>query len=984
VVWYYLFQRNGIHHSQPIIRMSPVLLQTKIQIPPLQPQLVSRPALTRRLDEAISHGHRLILVSAPAGFGKTTLLNEWVHTIADRLTVAWLSLDIDDNLPIRFWTYLISALQVIDGELGRDELKYLRSNPELPSIIAMHNPVPDRYRQRIEPEESILNPLLNQIAALPNRLILVLDDYHQITHSDIHAGVAYLLDHLPPQVTLVVLSRIDPSLPVVPLRARRQLTELRAVDLSFSLHEAAQFMNQLTGRDLSSQNIQSLEMRTEGWAVGLQMAGLTIQSLLTGLPDKSDEQLDRAVSEFINSFSGKHHFVLDYLAEEVLQRQPDYIQEFLLKTSILQQLNGPLCDYVTQGAISVPSQDILHRLEQSNLFVLPLDVERGWYRYHHLFSELLYYRLREVYPDQIAPLHCRASAWYETNKDIKQAIYHSIEGQDRSCAARLLEQHAGDLLRQGELDRVIKWFGSIPPDVVCSRPRLCLQQAWVLTYANQLQSIEPALQSVEQGLKAENRSDQEMSQAEEQKILAEVASIRAFATMSAGNRSGALEIALRAINMMPESCQTERSFLYWIAGFASSVLCDYPKAISYLNQAVHFARSTGNLLIVMMALSDLASVYLVQAKLQRAEATLRDALRVAAESGAGDHGYLSRVDASLADILREQNHLEEALGFAKSGVAKTRRWQNSNHIAWTNIQLARVLQASGDLKGAGDALEQAEAASQAPSILPGIHTTLESCRVRLWLTQDAKNPLKYWAEEFGAALRDHPELFQPKIEAEESKLLTYARVLMNRRDAPENELVRSLDEVLDILARLETVAQSNGRVRSLIDIYMLLARNHYQRTALQPTKEKQTEMLGTALDDLEKSLALASGEEFVRVYLDEGEVLKNLLAAAYRRPASSAQKIEISKLLAAFHATVEADGAPRKRGKIAGPEENISQRELEILRLVAAGQSSQEIARQLVLSSGTVKAHLANIYSKLDVHSRAQAIAVARALDLLE
>jgi LuxR family maltose regulon positive regulatory protein len=981
------------------------LLQTKCLVPPHQPQRVSRFVLLNRLDEAVFLGHRLILVSAPAGYGKTTLINEWVHKTHGQYSIAWLSLDADDNNPIRFWAYLIKALQGITPHIGQKELQHLATDCNLPILVNFQDSAHDPHSHINQIEGWALAPLLNQMAGFPEKTLLVLDDYHQVSNPAIHAGVAYLIEHLPPQIHLVVISRVDPPLPVVALRARGQLTELRASDLSFTVQEAATFLNRLTGKDFSSQDVEILRSRTEGWIAGLQMAGLTIQALKSQFLDQQHGELDAEIGHFIHSFSGKHHFIIDYMVTEVLQRQPDFIQEFLIKTSILERLNSALCDCVVDlppGTDPTPgrrSQDILDHLERSNLFLIPLDTERGWYRYHHLFADLLVSQLRQTHLEWAPALHRRASKWYESNGHIDQAIFHAIEGMDWDDAARLLEYHAGNLFRQGELDRVIKWIELVPEKILRSRPKLCLRQAWGYAFSNRWQAIDPLLRFVEDGLNLSSGAGRDLSPEiygiEEQRIKAEVALLRAYLAMAGGDRSRALDITLQGIAVVPDSCLPERSILFWMAGFISGILRDSPRAVHFLHQAVQLARSMDDFWLVMISLTDLASVYHTQGRLNQAEITYRDAIRVASEHGTSDHGYLSRVEASLAAILCEQNRLDEALELATHGVAKTAHWQNSNHVAWAYGQLARVLQASGKLEEAGQVLKKAEAVVQKSPVLWGIKAFVEICRVRWWMAQGHFAIARRWADDFRSSFTGHTDLLQPMIEADELRLLVYIRVLLagegsvgiaSGQEDGENRIgtAQSLQEALDFLDRLRGIVETHAPSRCLLEVLTLQALAHYHCSILETDKAKRAKYYEDALAALEKSLALAEGEGFTRLYIDEGETMKNLLAAISRRPATITRKTYLGRLLSAFR---DSPG-PGEVSPVYGQEtplvEPLSSREIEVLRLMANGCSADAMAQKLVLSPGTIKSHIAHIYRKLDVHNRTQALAVARALHFLD
>ena len=450
--------------------MSTPILATKLYIPPPRPKIVLRPRLIERLNEGLSAGRKLTLISAPAGFGKTTLVSEWVAGC--ERPVAWLSLDEGDNDPTRFLTYLVAALQTIAANIGAGVLAALQS-PQPP------------------PTESILTTLLNEITTIPDNFILVLDDYHVIDSKPVDEALTFLLEHLPPQMHLVIATREDPHLPLARLRARGQLTELRAADLRFTPAEAAEFLNQVMGLNLSAEDIAALETRTEGWIAGLQLAALSMQG-------------HQDTASFIQSFTGSHHFVLDYLVEEVLQQQSESVQTFLLRTSILDRLCGPLCDAVL-GSPSASGQETLEYLERANLFIVPLDNERRWYRYHHLFGDLLRQRLGK--PKEFAEFHLRASQWHEENGDLGAAFHHAIAAGDFVRAAGLAEAAWQGMNESFQSAAWLGWVKKLPDKLIRTRPVLCTQIGQAFTDAGELEASELRLQDAERCLDGSERSE---------------------------------------------------------------------------------------------------------------------------------------------------------------------------------------------------------------------------------------------------------------------------------------------------------------------------------------------------------------------------------------------------------------------------------------------------------------------------------------------
>ena len=491
------------------------LLATKLYIPPLRPNVVSRPRLLERLNEGLHR--KLTLISAPAGFGKTTLLSAWVEGI-DR-QVAWLSLDEGDSDPARFLTYLVAALQTIAPNIGEGVMRVLQS-PQPPPI------------------ESILTALLNEITTIPDHFVLVLDDYHVLDAKPIDNALTFLLEHLPPQMHLVIATREDPQLPLARLRARDTLTELRVTDLRFTPSEAAGFLNQVMGLDLSAEDITALETRTEGWIAGLQLAAISMQG-------------QKDTTSFITSFTGSHHFVLDYLVEEVLQQQPERVQNFLLRTSILDRLCGSLCDAVLLDP-NASGQATLEYLERANLFIVPLDNERRWYRYHHLFADLLRQRLHQSTDsstgderDGVAELHRRASQWYEDNSLTIEAFHHAVAANDVERAERLVEGEGMPLQFRGPMISVLNWLESLPTTILDARPSLWVTYASALTMTGQpISSVEEKLQAAEAALQEAEQDDKTRD------LVGHIAAIRAMLAIPANQVETMIAQSRRALEYL--------------------------------------------------------------------------------------------------------------------------------------------------------------------------------------------------------------------------------------------------------------------------------------------------------------------------------------------------------------------------------------------------------------------------------------------------
>ncbi len=926
------------------------LLATKLYVPRPRPQVVPRSRLSDRL-RGVS-GCRLALISAPAGFGKSTLLSQWLQGgvgPAPALRVAWVSLDAGDNDPVRFWSYFVAALEKLQAGTGRDVLARLRA-PQLP------------------PVEALMVPLINDIAAIPADFAFVLDDYHVIDAQPIHEAIAYLLEHLPPQMHLVIASRTDPPLPLARLRSRGQLLELRAGDLRFTPEEAAAFLNQVMGLGLSPADVAALEARTEGWIAGLQLAALSMQ----GVQD---------IPGFIRAFGGSHRYVFDYLAQEILSQQPVAVQGFMLRTAILDRLSGALCDAVT-GAGN--GQAMLERLEQANLFIVPLDQERRWYRYHHLFAEFLRSRLEQTLPDLVADLHRRAGDWCLEYRLGAEAVDHALAASDYDRAARLIGQAVPSLFRRSELDTLIRWLRALPATLLRSAPQLAMAYAWALLATGHSGEVEPVLQGIEEslgatvdGLAADLDALHTMS-APVRVAIAEVAIIRANLATSLFDLPRAIALSRQALAHLTEDVEgaifnTPRDLrppaTYNLA-LAYEMAGDVPAASEALARAIALAREAGNQHIVPMATSHLAQLQVAQGRLRQAHAAYEQALQLASEMGEHPSPMAGLAHVGLGDLLREWNNLEGAMQHVRLGIERGREWANVETLAGGYISLARIRQAQGDLAGAHAALAELAGATPLPERTWA--PLVEACRVRLWLAQGDVEAASRWQERCALHPEDDPGY--PR----EAEYVALARLLVARGQC---------GEAMGILQRLRQKAEAGGRMGRAVEILALEA------LACQAGGD-----MASALATLEQALLLAQPEGYIRTFVDEGEPMAGLLRELRERwklgalrgtQAGSCAYME--HLLSAFPTSCTSSAAPSRsspsspssRSSISSLVEPLSEREREVLRHIAAGRSNQEIAEALVVSLNTVKSHVKNIYGKLDVSSRTQAIARARALGLL-
>ena len=930
--------------------MPETLLQTKLYIPPLRPKLVPRSQLIERLNQGLQLGRRLTLISAPAGFGKTTLVTEWVNQkagsgatshpstfILDPAKVAWLSLDENDNDPARFLDYLVAALQRIETDIGNDAFGILQS------------PQP--------PIERVLTSLINMMTTFPGTIIIVLDDYHLIESTVVQDALDFIINNLPAQIHLVIATREDPQLPLARLRARGQLTELRGVDLRFSPAEVADFLYQVMGLDLSEADIAALESRTEGWIAGLQLAALALQSA-NSIPGRED------TTRFIKSFTGSHRFVLDYLIEEVVERQPQTIQQFLLNSAIVDQLTGSLCDALTG---QVNGQGTLEMLEQANLFVVPLDDERQWYRYHHLFADLLRQRLSQIHPEKIPKLHGRASLWYEQNSRPAEAIRHALAAKDFERAADLAELAWPDM---GQGIQAIKWLGwlkALPDEVVQARPAISLGYAWAYLNSGRLEEAEARLRDTERWLEAAAQMKEGplptlppgiivFDEAQLKSLPLSLASARAYLAQATGDLTLTVKYTRRMLELMPEEDDQYRPAASMLLGLALYARGDL--------EAAHRSMADGLAAIdpleAVTGAFVLADIRMAQGQLHAALSTYEKALRLTMAHGEPKPLGTEDVYTGISKLHRERGDLETAaqvlLTARKLGKQiELPDWQHR----WCIAQ-SRLKQSRGDLDGALDLLEKAEqqyVRTPVPLIRP-----IAALRAWVWLDQGRLAEALAWTREQGLSAEDDLSYLR------EFEYLTLARVLMALHNrAPEDG---SLYEALGLLARLLQTAEEGGRTGSVIEILV------WQALAQEMQRNIQAAVLS-----LGRALTLAEPEGYFQLFIDAGPPLARLLYEA----GASGIALEYIQRLSAAYPVAETDkaGSPKKRFTESDWVEPLSERELEVLQLISEGLTNQEIAARLFLSLNTVKVHTRNIYGKLGVHHRMGAVARAKALRIL-
>jgi LuxR family transcriptional regulator, maltose regulon positive regulatory protein len=892
---------------------------------------VPRPRLGEFLNEGI--GRKLTLISAPAGFGKTTLLSEWrmLH-LGGEYPLTWVSLEEADNDPTRFLSYLIAALQVIEANVGEAVLASLRS-PQPP------------------PTESVLTALINDIASIPEDFALVLDDYHLIAHEAVHGAVTFLLDHLPPQAHLVISSRADPPLPLARLRARGQMTEIHADDLRFTPEETVAFLRGSMGLDLPEGSVAALEERTEGWIAGLQLAALSMR----GRED---------ISGFIATLRGSNRYVLDYLAEEVLRHQPDDLEAFLVQTSILDRMSGPLCDAVTDRE---DGQEMLESLERANLFTIPLDEERRWYRYHHLFSEFLRERLHRTQPDQEPRLHRKASAWYEHNGLVHEAVDHALAAADLETGARLIEDNFRDMLAHGEATLLLNWLEALPEELVRSRPQLCIPCAWARLLTGQLEGAELCVQDLELMVDADfppDRHEVPSSNEEVAAVSGEAAAIRAFIVRTRGHVSRSLELSRRALGLLREDNFTLRGIVALNLGGAYSMSGDLAAAEAALTEAITASRRANNAFGVLLAMRELAELQVMGGRLHLAADLYRQSLRIAERR---PFPAASLAHVGMGELLYEWNDLDGAMHHLTEGVELGERSGSTNIIFPSHALLARVKWAQGDLDGAVRIIQEDEHYVHSLNLSSRDLNRIVAYGARLRLAQGNASAAARLLGQRSIGVDDqvdHLSVFE---------YLVLARVLIAQN---EN------DAGLDLLERLLRVAEATRSMGSAIEILAVLA------LAVGAQGDE-----AQALAALERALSLAEPEGYVRTFVDEGTpmaaLLQKSLRARRRQRLIGSQEASpeyVGALLMAFRRSSVSRTLSTETELLQAvlpPPESLSARELEVLRLVAAGNSNRDISAQLFVTVDTVKKHLTHIFAKLGVSSRTQALARARALGLI-
>jgi LuxR family maltose regulon positive regulatory protein len=905
-----MFRENRV--GAAAVPQTPVT--TKLRVPSTRPNLVARPRLHERLDQG--EERKLTLVSAPAGFGKTTLLVEWLmERSGNERSVVWVSLEESDNDLARFLSYLVGALQNVEEGIGEGVLASLRS-PELPPI------------------ETVVGALINELADAEGEVTVFLDDYHLIDTRLVHETVSFFLEHLPENVNLVIATRTDPPLSLSKLRARDQLTEIKAADLRFTTDEAAAFLKDVMGLSLSTEDIAALAEITEGWVAALQLAALSMR-------DRED------VSGFVESFSGSNRHVLDFLAEEVLERQPEGMREFLLKTSVLERMSALLCDALTGRD---DGQEMLERLERENLFVVPLDDERVWYRYHHLFADFLKSRLMRERPESAGELHLRASGWYEDNGRLAEAIGHALFASDHDVAARLIEESVEGAVERGEGATALRWLEALPTEAKRRRPRLFVEHAVALVITGRPDDAEPLLQEAERAAEAADEKDRRF-------LLGFASTVRSWRARLWGDAPKAVELARRALSLLPDGEATVRNYAAVRLGDALRAVGDLAAAdeayaeAARIDQAAH--HTYGRLAGMVMH----ARVRAEQGRLREADEAFRRALRLLTEGGFELSPAAGVVHIGMGTLLYERNDLDEAERALERGVELAERTGDVSTLVWAYVTLSRNKRARGDEGGALERARQAEVVARDSGADLQIAIAL-AWMTRLLLTRGDLTEAVAFEQERAATAVDAADAARV-VDRLTSVRLLYAQGRHR--------------EALALLEELGETAEAAGRTGDLIEILTL------QALALWAGHEKER-----AVSTLAGALTLAEPEGYVRTFVDEeapmGDLLSATLEARRRGHLDAAGRISVSYIARLLAAVAQEATAPATNERLPEP---LSEREMEVLALIAAGESNEQIAAKLFVSLSTVKTHINRLYRKLGARSRTQAVACARELDII-
>jgi LuxR family transcriptional regulator, maltose regulon positive regulatory protein len=892
------------------------LLSTKLYIPPARLNAIARPRLAEKLLSAVNQPGSFTLLAGPAGFGKTTLLSEFVALL--NRPVAWLSLDEGDNDPIRFWTYLIAACKSILDSVGEAALE----------LFSTHQPLPD---------DTVPTILINDLTMQDRSVVLILDDYHEIQNSSIHASLLFLLDHLPPHLHIVVSTRTDPPWPLARYRARNQLTEIRAKDLRFSFEEAAEFLNGTMGLNLSAENVAALEERTEGWVAGLQLAALSMQG-------RSD------VADFVKGFTGSHVYIAEYLVEEVLKRQTEDVQSFLLHTSLLERLNSGLCEAVTDCQ---DGQAILQALHRAHIFVIPLDNEGQWFRYHHLFADLLHARLRQrMTAEAIAGLQLRAADWYEQNGFVLEAITHTLAAKDFERAAALIDRAGQAMISTDQYVLLKNWLDVLPNEAFQTYPRLDV-------YRLLLDLSLGKLDMFEQTLREKEKLIQDLPPTPENDRLRKEAMVHLSSFFAHQNTSRAIQIAQEALVEIPEGDLKLQASLFSTLYRAYGMEGDIEKSTPAYRECLRLAVAAGQYGMASNTTMVRAFDLCQYGRLDEAARYCQVIIDAGAQSKRKVFYPAGPSYIGLAGIHLERNDLETAEETLTRGLELCQ--QGAMYGLYTGyIQWARLLQAKGDLQGAWEKLCLLEQNFQRRDF------TLAAQQVSIRLAIGDIDSTSRFASTILEILGDSPYAHKLPLIAAEAFKLSLARIYIARGE---------IEPARQVLDEIQTTVEPGRRFGRLLEVHLL--------RALALRRQAGENITSEAIAGLERSLELAEPAGFVLLFLEEGPALIPLLNAVEDRQATPERvKKYAHKLLDAF-TEIGKPATPRPAREAAGMVEQLTAREMEVLEFLAAGDSNQAIAEKLVITVRTVKKHTSNIYGKLNATSRVHAVARARELGLL-
>jgi LuxR family transcriptional regulator, maltose regulon positive regulatory protein len=918
--------------------LTETLLETKLFIPTTRPKRVYRSHLIEKLNEGLHR--KLTFISAPAGFGKTTLVTDWLlekkNDAISPIGIAWFSIEASDNDPIRFLTYLSAALNRVTGietPLGEGVLSMLQSPQPLPI-------------------ESILKLLINEISSISEKIILVLDDYHLIETPPIHKALTFLFNNQPQNLHIVITTRKDPFLPLSRLRAKDQLTELRAADLRFASSEAIAFLNRVMDLSLSEEDATALEIRTEGWITGLQLAAISLQ----GQED---------TSKLIQLFSGSNRLVLDYLIEEVLNHQPKTIQTFLLKTSILNRFTGSLCDALTGQE---NGHETLEMLERENLFIIPLDDERNWYRYHHLFADLLRKRLGQRYPKEVTDLQVRAGEWHEENGLDEEAIGYAFGAADSKRAARLIEKNIDALWLLGQHGKLRSWLIQLPDEYVSSKPNLYIFRALYYATSGQqeaaeidLQSVEKVIESVAEPLSSQNEAVT-LSDPDKKRLRGSLYAVKAFMVVySQKNVPDIIMYSRKALENLSEQDLAMRTIAAIALGDTYASQGDMNAAHQAQLNALDIITSTGNVYFLIVANLKLAVILRQQGKLKRTAEICSNQMDMARRNRLSRAGIVGWLLSIWGEVLAEMNDMDQALILVKKGLGLRAHNGDVAMDCWCHLCQIRVMYSRGDLDGIEESIQSMAQNGRESSFPPWYTAHLLAWQTRIWLAQDNIEVATHWAQKRELVTDGGLKLPRDLDYSSLFEYVAFSRVLLAQGQ---------VDDVSGLLPVLLDAAEIKGQTSRAIEVVLL------QALAFQAKGE-----IDKAIILLEKAISIAKPKGFFRIFVDEGPQMARLLLEALTRDIS---RDYVRKLLAAFPSEAPKQ-TPALKQQDADSEwvEPLSDREIEVLQLIGEGLSNKEIANRLFLAQSTVKVHTRNIYNKLGIHNRINAVTKAKALGIL-